>query len=181
MHKAFKEIGFIRLVKYFIFGLWELIFRILPYSPLRIFWLRLGGASIGKNCVIDRLDFTNLDRIGLKGLIIGNDCYLGNGALLDLAGKILIEDKVTVVARSIILTHNSVGFADHPLIKHYPKKILDVKLHSGCVVGVASIILPGVTIGKHSFVAGGAVVRNSVPSNKLVAGVPAEIKKNLDE
>lgn len=181
MHKAIKEIGFARLIKYFIFGLWKSFFYLLPYSPLRVFWLRLGGATIGSDSVIDRIDFTNLDRTGLKGLIIGNQCYLGTGVLFDLAGKIVIEDKVTVVARSIILTHNSVGLSDHPLIKHYPKKVINVTLHSGCVIGVASIVLPGVTIGKNSFVAGGAVVTKSIPSGKLVAGVPAVIKKTLHE
>lgn len=181
MHKAIKEVSLVRLIKYFIFGLWEFIFRLLPYSPLRIFWLKLGGASIGSSCVIERIAFINLDRTGLKGFIIGQQSYLGNDALFDLAGKIVIKDKVTIVARSIILTHHSVGLADHPLIKHYPKKVLDVTLQSGCVIGVASIILPGVTVGKNSFVAGGAVVRQSVSSGKLVAGVPAQIKKSFNE
>ena len=181
MHKAIKEAGLSRLVKYFVFSLWQLIFRLLPLPPLRTFWLKLGGAKIGSDVVIERIDFVNLDRTGLKGLIIGDQCYLGTGALFDLAGKIIIENKVTVVARSIILTHHSVGLSDHPLIKHYPKKVLDVKLCSGSVIGVASIILPGITIGKNSFVAAGAVVRQSVPNGKLVAGVPAKIKRDLDE
>jgi tetrahydrodipicolinate N-acetyltransferase len=46
---------------------------------------------------------------------------------------------------------------------------------------VASIILPGITVGKNSFVAAGAIVRQSVPAGKLVAGVPAVIKKDLNE
>jgi len=181
MIKTIKEVGFSRVIKYLIFGLWELAFRILPYSPLRVIWLKIGGAKIGSNTIIDKIDFTNLDRTGLKGLKIGKECYLGNGVLLDLAGKILIKDKVTVVARSLILTHHSVGFKDHPLIKYYPKTVLNTRLCSGCVIGVASIILPGLTIGKNSFVAGGAVVRHSVPNDKLVAGVPAKIKRNFND
>lgn len=181
MHKAFKELNFTRLIKYFVFGLWELVFRLLPYSPLRVFWLRLGGAQLGKNCVVERVDFMNLDRIGLKGLKLGRDCYLGPGALLDLAGEISLASQVTVGARSIILSHHSVGFSDHPLIKLYPKKVYHTKLQSGCVVGVGSIILPGLTIGGNSLVASGSVVRQSVPPKTLVAGVPAQVKKSLDE
>jgi len=181
MHKAFKEIGFFRLIKYFIFGLWELIFRLLPYSPLRVFWLRLGGASIGKNCVIESIKFFNLDRTGLKGLKIENECHLGIDILLDLADEITLNNQVTISPRSIILTHFSVGFNNHPLLKHYSKKVQPVLFQSGCALGVASIILPGITIGKNSLIAAGAVVRKSVPACKMVAGVPAEIKKSLHE
>ena len=183
MHKAFKQnnVTIIRLVKYFIYGLWELVFYLLPYSPLRIMWLRLGGANLGRNCVIDRINFINLDRSGLKGLKMGADCYLGSGVLLDLAGQIILKDQVTIASRSIILSHHSVGFSDHPLIKIYPKKICQTVLNSGSVIGVNSVILPGVTIGENSLVAAGAVVNKSVPSSKMAAGVPAQIKKSLHE
>ena len=98
---------------------------------------------------------------------------------LDLAGKIVINKQVSVSANSTILSHHSVGFMDHPLLKHYPKKVSTTTIESGSVVGVNSTILPGITIGKESLVAAGAVVRTDVPSRKMVAGVPAVIKKDL--
>lgn len=179
MLKIIKEIGLSRIIKYLLFGLWELVFRFLTFSPLRIWWLRLGGATIGNNCVIEAIGFMNLDRTGLKGLIIGQDCYLGSGTLLDLAGKITLGDQITVAARSIILSHISVGFSDHPLIKYYPKKVLSTRLESGSVLGVASIILPGIIIGQNSLIAAASVVTNNVPAKVLVAGSPAQIKKKL--
>ena len=181
MNKIFKEIGFTRLIKYFIFGLWEFVFRLLPFSPLRVFWLKVGGASIDKNCVIEKIEFFNLDRTGLKGLTIGNQCYLGPLALLDLAGQITLGNQVTVSPKVTILSHHSVGFSNHPLIKLYPKQIHHTVIKSGSVLGVNSLILPGIIIGKESMVAGGAVVRQSVSSRKLVAGVPAKVKKSLHE
>ena len=179
MIKVIKEIGFTRLTKYLFFGLWDLLFHLLPYSPLRLIWLKIGGAKIGKNCVIDKIFFMNLDRTGLVGLKIGNDCYLGVGVLLDLAGKITLDNQVTVAARSIILSHHSVGFSDHPLLKHYPKKIQSVKVNAGSVLGVASIILPGVTIGKNSLVAAASLVNKDIPDQVMVAGIPAQVKKKL--
>ena len=80
-----KEIGLSRLIKYFFMELWNSIFLLLPFSPLRIWWLRLGGAKIGRGCVVDRIYLMNLDRTGLSGLSLGNDCYLGPVVLLDLA------------------------------------------------------------------------------------------------
>lgn len=50
---------------------------------------------------------------------------------------------------------------------------------NGCWVGAKSIILGGVVIGDGSIVAAGSVVTKSIPANSLVAGVPAEIKRNL--
>lgn len=179
MNKIINEIGLRRLFKYIIFGLWELVFRILPYSPLRVWWLRLGGAQIGRGSVIDRIDFTNLDRKGLAGLKIGKECYLGVGVLLDLAGEITLGNQVTVAACSIILTHHSVGFNNHPLVNQYPKVVKNTNLNNGCVVGVASIIFPGVTIGENSFVGARSVVRENVADKVMVAGTPAQVKKHL--
>jgi acetyltransferase-like isoleucine patch superfamily enzyme len=179
--KILNEIGLSRLIKYFIFGLWNFVFKLLPYSPLRIIWMRLAGAQIDFRAIIDDIDFTNLDRLGLKGLKIGEYSYLGSGVLLDLADQIMIKDKVTVSARSVILTHHSVGFSNHPLIKHYPKTKAKVILNTGCVLGVGSIIFPGVSIGSQSLVAAQSVVRKSVPRETLVAGTPAVVKKVFNE
>jgi len=175
----FKEIGLKRIIKYFFMELWYWVFLLLPYSPLRIWWLRLGGAKIGRNCFIDRIFLMNLDRTGLFGLTLGNDCYLGPVVLLDLAGKITLGNQVTVTARSSILSHHSVGYSDHPLLKFYPKKVLHTRLESGVVLGVNSLILPGVIIGKETLVAAGAVVRKDVPERVMVAGIPAIVKKKL--
>ncbi len=41
------------------------------------------------------------------------------------------------------------------------------------------MILPGVTIGENSVVAGGAVVTKDVPANVVVGGNPAKVIKNI--
>lgn len=174
-----KEIGIKRIIKYFFTEIWYWFFLLLPFSPVRIWWLRLGGATIGKNCFIDRIFLMNLDRTGLRGLSLGDDCYLGPVALLDLAGRITFGNQVTVTARSSILSHHSVGFQNHPLIKFYPKKVLHTQIESGVVLGVASLILPGVKIGPATLVAAGAVVRDNMPGGVMVAGMPAKVKKTL--
>ncbi len=176
MLKIIKEVGLRRIFKYFIFSLWQLIFDLLLFSPLRIWWLRFGGATIGKNCFIDKIDFINLGRTGLSGLKIGDECFLGRGVVLDLAGEILIEKQVVIALRTIILTHFSAGFSDHPLLTRYKKFVKKVILKKACFIGAGSIILPGVKLGEESLVAAGAVVTKSIPSKSLVAGVPAKIK-----
>jgi acetyltransferase-like isoleucine patch superfamily enzyme len=181
MSQIVKEVGTKRVWKYLIVGLWELIFRFLPYSPLRIAWMKIGGARIGKNSYIDQITFMNLDRTGLKGLEIGEKVYIGPSALLDLAGTISLGNHVTVSARAVILSHHSIGFSDHPLLDKYPKTTYRTLIKMGAVIGVGSIILPGIILNEKCMVAAGSVVNKSVESMKLVAGVPAIVKKDLKE
>lgn len=177
MIKIIKEVGFKRIFKYLIYCSWQWIFDLLPFSPLRIVWLRFGGATIGSDCFIDKIDFINLGRLGLKGLIVGNECFLGRGALLDLADKIILENQVILAARAVLITHFSSGFTGHPLAKKYPKFNKGLFLQKGCFVGINSIILPGIKVGANSLVAAGAVVLKNVSPNCMVAGVPAKIKR----
>jgi maltose O-acetyltransferase len=56
-----------------------------------------------------------------------------------------------------------------------------IEIGDGCWIGARSIILGGVRIGEGSVVAAGSVVTRDVPSNVLIAGVPACIKRKLEE
>lgn len=48
-------------------------------------------------------------------------------------------------------------------------------------IGFNVIILPGVTIGSNCVIGAGALVTKDVPSNVVVAGVPARVIESLDE
>lgn len=53
-------------------------------------------------------------------------------------------------------------------------------LRKDSFLGIGATVIPDIEIGKESIVAAGAVVTQNVPSNVLVAGVPAVIKKKLN-
>jgi acetyltransferase-like isoleucine patch superfamily enzyme len=146
---------------------------------LRAPWLRLLGARIGPRAVLHDVRFFNLYRRGLGGFEVGPDCFLGDECLLDLAEGIRLEAQVTLAERVLILTHMNVGYRDHPLQAHFPALAAPVVLERGCFVGAAVTILPGLTIGRESFVAAGSVVTESVPPRTLVAGVPARRVREL--
>ncbi|EYD75068.1 Maltose O-acetyltransferase [Rubellimicrobium mesophilum DSM 19309] len=48
-------------------------------------------------------------------------------------------------------------------------------------IGYGSIIMPGVTIGNNVVVGAGSVVTKDVPSDVVVAGVPARIIKSVED
>jgi maltose O-acetyltransferase len=65
-------------------------------------------------------------------------------------------------------THN-------PRSPHFEGVKQSVLIHDFAWVGLRALILPGVTLGRGSIVAAGAVVTKSVRPGDTVAGVPARV------
>jgi len=177
--KALREIGLGRAARFAFFTLAMVPYRFALVPPLRSAWLRLLGAAIGRRTILHDTRFFNLYRRGTSGLRIGDDCFVGDECLLDLAEAIHLEDHVTLAERVVILTHTNVGYQDHPLQRHFPAMTAAVTIRRGSFIGAAVTILPGVTIGPEAFVAAGSVVTADVPPRTVVAGVPARSLRTL--
>ena len=175
MIRALKAIGFNRAIRYILSEVVLVLHTLVLFPPFRQILLRSLGATIGKNSLLMDARFTNLDRTGLKGLIIGKNCYLGRGVKLDLADSIILEDHVTLAEESMVLTHLNVGYEDHPLQRAFPAMTASIIIGEGSFIGARAVILPGVQIGKGVFVAAGSVVNKSVEQGMIVGGVPAKI------
>jgi len=154
-------------------------YRLMIVPQLRAPWLRLLGARIGARAILHDVRFFNLYRRGLAGLRIGEECFLGDECLLDLAESITLERGVTLAERVLILTHTNVGYRDHPLQAHFPASASPVVIETGSFVGANATLLSGVRIGHGSFVAAGSVVTKDVAPDTLVAGVPARPIRRL--
>jgi acetyltransferase-like isoleucine patch superfamily enzyme len=59
--------------------------------------------------------------------------------------------------------------------------MVGITIKDNAIIGSRAVIKAGVTIGKNSVVAMGAVVTKDVPENTLVAGVPAKVKYSREE
>ena len=177
--KALDEIGWGRAVRFGWFTLAMVPYRALLVPQLRTPWLRLLGARIGRRTIMHDVHFFNLYRRGLAGLEIGDECFLGDECLLDLAEGVRLERQVTLAERVIVLTHTNVGYRDHPLQAHFPPRAAPVVIDTGAFVGAGVIVLPGVRIGARSFVAAGSAVTADVPPGTLVAGVPARVVRPI--
>lgn len=177
--KVFKEVETEKFIKFFIFSFVQLVYNLVFLPPFKMWFLILIGATIGEDSVLMNAKFFNWHHTGPKGLKIGRECFVGDETLIDLYDQVILEDQVTIAQRVTVLTHQNVGYKDHPLQKYFPKFSKPVVFKSGSVIGAGSIILPGVIVGKKSFVAAGSVVTKDVPASILVGGVPAKIIRKI--
>jgi acetyltransferase-like isoleucine patch superfamily enzyme len=177
--KALGEIGWGRAARFGFFTLAMVPYRLALFPQLRAPWLRLLGARIGRRTILHDVRFFNLYRRGLAGLDIGEECFVGDECLLDLAEGVRLERQVTLAERVLILTHTNVGYCDHPLQARFPAVAAPVVVEAGSFLGANVTVLPGVRVGAESFVAAGSVVTADVPPRTLVAGVPARALRTI--
>ncbi len=177
--KAVGEVGLARAARFGLMTLAMAPYRVALFPPLRSFWLRLLGARIGRGAVLHDVRFFNLYRRGLPGLRVGEEAFLGDECLLDLAEGITLERQVTLAERVLILTHLNVGYRDHPLQSHFPAMAAPVTVREGSFLGANVTVLAGLTLGPGAFVAAGSVVTRDVAAWTLVAGVPARPVRTL--
>jgi acetyltransferase-like isoleucine patch superfamily enzyme len=177
--KALGEIGWRRALRFGFSTLAMIPYRLALFPQLRAPWLRLLGARLGRHVIVHDVRFFNLYRRGLAGLEIGDDCFLGDDCLLDLAEGIHLERQVTLAERVLVLTHTNVGYRDHPLQPHFPAVTAPVVVETGAFLGAGVTVLPGVRVGARAFVAAGSVVIEDVPSETLVGGVPARVLRPI--
>lgn len=138
---------------------WVILNRISP--NLRPFLWHLTGAKVG------------------KGVGIGYDVYYD----VHNANLIEIEDDAWIAARCLILCHkrdlnNYYKFERYNDLGYHK---LPVILKKGCVVGMGSIVMPGVTIGEGAIIGAGSLVVKDVPAWTIAVGNPAKVVKHLEE
>lgn len=157
----------------------QLLMRLLP--PTRCFALKRGllrwcGATIGTNTRI-----VSSVRFQLTGaLVIGNNTWIGHEVLI-VGGDadVLIGAKVDVGPRVMIVTgsHEYSVASDRAAGRGFSSP---TTIQDGAWLGARSTILGGVTIGRCSIVAAGALVNADVQPATLVGGVPARVLKLLE-
>ena len=111
---------------------------------------------------------------------IGSRCSIGRGCSIVGRISIVIEDDVTIAPDVYITDHNhSYEDLDTPVGRQWPSES-PVRLGAGSWLGTGVIVLPGTDLGRNVTVAGGSVVRGSVPDYSVVAGVPARVVRHHD-
>jgi acetyltransferase-like isoleucine patch superfamily enzyme len=126
---------------------------------------------IGEGCVIHR------------DVYVGKNVKIGNG--VELLDNNYIFEGITIDDGAFIGPNVSFINTRYPrssMIIRYEKPANNYKLEKthicyGASIGAGSVVMCGVTIGKHAMVAAGSVVLEDVPDGAMVAGNPARIIK----
>ncbi|GKU82323.1 2,3,4,5-tetrahydropyridine-2,6-dicarboxylate N-acetyltransferase [Niallia sp. NCCP-28] len=117
--------------------------------------------EIGDNAVI------------MMGAVINIGASIGEGSMIDmgaiLGGRATVGKNCHVGAGAVLA-----GVIEPPSAK-------PVIIEDDVLIGANAVVVEGVSVGKGSVVAAGAIVLEDVPANTLVAGAPARVIKEIDE
>lgn len=142
-------------------------------SKCRYFLMRLRNYFC---CINAMIMPSNKIRVALnrwKGVHIEKGAYIGMFCFIDnmYPDFIFIEKNVSVNAGCYLLTH----FNPMP---HFRRTVLaqaaPIVIRQGAMVGVKSVLTPGVEIGEYAMVSASSVVSKSVAPKTIVRGNPAE-------
>jgi maltose O-acetyltransferase len=148
------------------------IVRHVPSFAFRRFWYgRVLGIAFGEHAGVHLgcyVWFYGPGQIRRAGVRIGAYSRINRDCCLDVRGGITIGENVSISPEVAILTaaHN---IAD----PQFRVEMQPVVIEDYVWIGSRAIILGGVTLGRGSVVAAGAVVTRDVPPFTIVGGVPA--------
>lgn len=117
------------------------------------------------------------------GCHVGKGCFIGDNVRIDTghADMITLEDGVSVAGGTRLLCHqrdfkeyfvgtdyNTLGYSIKPIV-----------LKKGCLIGMESFVLPGVTVGEGAIVGAGSLVAKDIPAWTVATGRPAKVIKEI--
>lgn len=119
-------------------------------------------------------------RMGCK---VGKGCFIGDHVRIDQghADMITLEDSVSVASGTRLLCHQR-DFTHYFVGSDYMQlgyKIKPIVLKKGCLVGMESFVMPGVTIGEGAIVGAGSLVTKDIPAWTIASGRPAKVYKEV--
>ncbi|MDH5462936.1 MAG: N-acetyltransferase [Nitrosopumilus sp.] len=138
-------------------------------------------AKIGKNVQIWHFSYIGDD------VEIGDNVKIGSLVHVDYNVKIgtdtKIEGQAYIPPLSRIGKNVFIGPAVVLTNDPFPmcNKMIGVTIEDNVVINARAVIKAGVTVGRNSVVAMGAVVTRDVPENSVVMGFPATIRYSRDE
>jgi acetyltransferase-like isoleucine patch superfamily enzyme len=132
------------------------------YYKLRISWLKKKGIIIGENTFISHKAY--IDSHNGANVVIGSNCFITRNV--------------------IILNHTdtSLGGPIEKYTRFGGKRILgDIIIEDDVFVGVGSVVMPGVKIGRGSIIGALSVVNRDVPAYSVYAGSPAKMITTVEK
>lgn len=123
-----------------------------------------------------------LRTIGCK---VGRNVFIGDNVKVDSghADLIYIEDHVHIAGGTRLLCHQR-DLSNYCVGDDYAKlgyKLQPIHLSKGCLIGMESFVMPGVTIGEGAIVGAFSLVTKDIPAWTIATGRPAKVVKQIPE
>ncbi len=117
------------------------------------------------------------------GCHVGKDVFIGDHVKIDSghADLITMEEHVHVAGGCRILCHQR-NLSRYCIGDDYAKlgyNLAPVHLKRGCLVGMETMVMPGVTIGEGAIVGAGSLVTKDIPAWTIATGRPAKVVKQI--
>ncbi|HVC80674.1 MAG TPA: DapH/DapD/GlmU-related protein [Chloroflexota bacterium] len=110
-----------------------------------------------------------------NSMVIGAGTWIGQQCFLHSAGGITIGANAGIGPAVRIITSSHADEGRAVPVLHSAVEFAPVTIEDDSDLGVGSIVLPGIRVGRGAIVGAGAVVTRSVPAYAIVAGTPARI------
>jgi acetyltransferase-like isoleucine patch superfamily enzyme len=154
---------------------------LLFFKPFRMWFQKRKIKNIGKTSEIR--PYSTI--LGTNNIWIGENVIIPGGTILSsypdhADSKIIIEDHVLFGPNVAVYssTHQFQNIQMPIKDQGYTHGITTLK--RGCWIGINSVILPGITIGKNSVIGANSVVTTDVPDFAVYAGSPAKLIRYLN-
>lgn len=123
-----------------------------------------------------------LRRIGCH---VGKHVFVGDNVRIDggHADLIYIDDYAHVTGGCRLLCHQrdlSEYYVGDNAAK-FPYKVGAIHIGKGCMIGMTTLIMPGVTIGDGAIVGAGSLVTKDIPAWTVATGRPAKVVKQIPQ
>jgi acetyltransferase-like isoleucine patch superfamily enzyme len=130
---------------------------------------------LGDNSTIE--DFCTVNN-GVGDVLIGDRTRIGLSNVI--IGPVVIGNDV-MLAQNIVVSGLNHGYEDiHTVPRKQPVIRKQITIEDEVWIGANSVIVAGVTIGKHAVVAAGSIVLKDVPAYAVVGGNPAKIIRQFN-
>lgn len=119
----------------------------------------------------------------IVGCHVGNDVFVGENIKVDAghADLIYIEDHVHIASGCRLLCHQR-DLSDYCVGDDYAKlgyRLGEIHLEKGCLIGMESFVMPGVTVGEGAIIGAGSLVTKDIPAWTIATGRPAKVVKKI--
>jgi 2,3,4,5-tetrahydropyridine-2,6-dicarboxylate N-acetyltransferase len=172
-----------------VFGEWSEIQAVLEANKTKIADYVIEDDR--RNSAIPLLDIKNINARIEPGAIIRDQVEIGDNAVIMMGAvinigavigeKTMIDMGVVLGGRATVGKNCHIGAGTVLAGVIEPPSAKPVIIEDDVLIGANAVVLEGVTVGKGSVVAAGAVVTQDVAPYTVVAGTPARKIKDIDE